>query len=357
MVIKLVIVDDEKMIRQGLASTISWEAYNIAVVGVAKDGQQALEICREEKPHFVLTDIRMPKMNGIELLQVLKEEMPYVKVVILSGYDEFSYAQQAIQYGALDYLVKPIDIQELEKIIMKVKSTLEQELFGDLTFMKQYQELEHLMEPYFNGISAGVTAEASAIFAEIAAHIDGMNITLENLKKIIVHMTTCLEKSLKLKGYFLEDAQIRIYHNMHEDMIRLNAKKDILQWGYRFTEELCEWIQSQKESGGSSRILIKKATDYMESHYQEELIVEHVAAVVSLSPNYFSHIFKKVRGECFTDYLNKLRIEAAKQYLMENEYKIYEVAYKVGYKDYKYFSYVFKRYVGVSPTRYCELSK
>ncbi|WP_070000622.1 response regulator transcription factor [Cellulosilyticum sp. I15G10I2] len=355
--IKLVIVDDEKMIRDGLALTINWEAYHIEVVGVARDGLQALEICREVRPQIVLTDIRMPKMNGIELLQTLKDDMPQTKVIILSGYDEFSYAQQAVKYGAVDYLIKPIVVEELEKVIMSVKHALEQELFGELLHLRHYQELEHMLEPYFNAVRMGLTSEAVLNLTPVINRLDESNMTLKNYKKLIIHILTNVEKLLYLDGYQLRDAHLELYHNRETMLIQLNLKHELTQWLYHLTKVICEWIQDQKGEGGGHRALIKKAMDYMESHYHEDLTVDNIAEIVALSANYFSHVFKKTKGESFTDYLNKLRIEAAKHYLLEKEYKIYEVAYKVGYKDYKYFSSVFKKSVGISPTKYCELSQ
>lgn len=355
-VIKLVIVDDEKMIRDGLALTINWGEYHIEVVGVAKDGLQALEMCREEKPHIVLTDIRMPKMNGIQLIQALKEEIPQVKVVILSGYDDFSYAQQALKYGAVDYLIKPIVMKELEQVIIRVKENLEQELFGELIHIKHYQELEPMIQPYFNAIRMGLSQEAALNLGAFLERLDSKTITLKNYKKVIIHLLANMEKILYEDGYALKDAGLEIYNSRESALIHLNLKEELKKWVYGLTQALCEWIQGQKEEGSSHRALIKRAMAYMEAHYYEDLTVDNIAEVVALSSNYFSHIFKKTKGESFTDYLNKLRIEAAKNYLLKDQYKIYEVAYKVGYKDYKYFSSVFKKHVGISPTKYCELT-
>jgi two-component system response regulator YesN len=356
-VIKLVIVDDEKMIRDGLALTINWAEYHIEVVGVAKDGLQALEICRQVKPHIVLTDIRMPKMNGIELIQALKEEMSQIKVIILSGYDEFSYAQRALQYGAVDYLIKPIDIKELEQVIMRVRQNFEQELFGELLHIKRYQEIEPMIAPYFNAVRIGRAQEAVFNLKTVMKQLETKPITLKNYKKVMIHMIANIEKALYEDGYHLKDAGLEIYNHRESALIHFNLKEELKEWLYDFTEALCEWVEGQKEEGGSHRALIKKAMTYMEFHYDEDLTVESIAEVVALSSNYFSHIFKKTRGESFTDYLNKVRIEAAKNYLIKEHYKIYEVAYKVGYKDYKYFSSVFKKHVGISPTKYCELAK
>jgi two-component system response regulator YesN len=101
---------------------------------------------------------------------------------------------------------------------------------------------------------------------------------------------------------------------------------------------------------------IQLAIEYIEDHFGESITVENIADVVQLNKDYFSHIFKKSIGESFTDYLNKRRIEEAKKLLLQKKYKIYEIADMVGYSDYKYFSKVFKKLVGISPNKFIKMN-
>lgn len=121
---KLLIVDDENQIREGLKKIVNWEEYDIQVCGEASDGKQALEMIEAYSPQIVLTDIKMPGMDGISLLKILKEKGTYVKVIVLSGYHDFSLVRQAMKYGAVDYLLKPTGKSELIQIIEELLDQL-----------------------------------------------------------------------------------------------------------------------------------------------------------------------------------------------------------------------------------------
>lgn len=111
------LADDERLIREGLAETLPWDSLGLSLVGMAPDGKQALQDIRERKPDIVLTDIRMPYMDGLELIAKIREIQPECRIVILTGYGEFEYAQTAIRFGVSDFLLKPIDISDLCRIL------------------------------------------------------------------------------------------------------------------------------------------------------------------------------------------------------------------------------------------------
>lgn len=117
--IPVVIVDDEPIIRNGISKIIPWEKYGCELVGTARNGVEALKVITEKKAKIVISDIKMPKMNGLELLDKIREMKLDVTYIIVSGYDEFQYAQKAINNGAFYYLLKPIVPEELEHIIYK----------------------------------------------------------------------------------------------------------------------------------------------------------------------------------------------------------------------------------------------
>lgn len=124
---KMVIVDDKDDVIQGIRAMGRWADYGIEVAGWAGNGTDALQVVAECQPEIVITDIRMPLMDGIQLTALLKERNPAIKIVILSGYDEFSYAQQAVKLGAEEYLLKPIRIRQLEEVIGRIKQQLDRE--------------------------------------------------------------------------------------------------------------------------------------------------------------------------------------------------------------------------------------
>lgn len=106
--LKVFLVEDESLIREGLRDNIPWEQYGYRFVGEAGDGEMALPLIRKSRPDLLITDIKMPFMDGLSLSKIVKEEFPKTKVVIISGYDDFEYAREAIEVGVDQYLLKPI---------------------------------------------------------------------------------------------------------------------------------------------------------------------------------------------------------------------------------------------------------
>jgi two-component system, response regulator YesN len=123
----VIIIDDEEWIRQLIKGLIPWDALEMRVGGEAASGIDGLELCRKMRPDIILTDIRMPGMDGLKLLETLAQDFPTTKVIMISGYDEFSYAQQALKSGAFDYILKPIEEAELVEILQKAKEKIEKE--------------------------------------------------------------------------------------------------------------------------------------------------------------------------------------------------------------------------------------
>lgn len=125
---KMLIVDDEPIICRGLKDTIPWEKYNIEVIDTAHDGQDAiLKVQNHANVDLVITDVRMPNMDGLQLTSFIHRNYPNIRMIMVSGYDEFSYAQKAIQLGVKDYLLKPVNIEELVSRVIKLTHEIENE--------------------------------------------------------------------------------------------------------------------------------------------------------------------------------------------------------------------------------------
>ncbi|MBR6541683.1 MAG: response regulator [Anaerotignum sp.] len=125
---KILLVDDEEEVRTSMIQKIDWEKSGFVVIGDAENGKDALEKIEILEPDVVLTDIRMPYMDGLELAQELRRQRPSVKVVIFSGYDDFVYAKQAIQLNIIEYILKPVNARELTDILGKIKNNLDEEI-------------------------------------------------------------------------------------------------------------------------------------------------------------------------------------------------------------------------------------
>lgn len=247
--IKVVIVEDEELIRQGMKLTMEWEKFDCRVIGEAADGEEGMEIIERLKPDIVFTDIRMPKMSGLAMVEQIKDSTN-AKFIILSGYDEFNYAKKAINLGASGYLLKPIDDDEFEEVL---KNTVEK-----------------------------IKAEKQ-------------NVVVENPVDTV----------------------------------------NLLQEGFKDK-------------------YISQACQVMRKRLHEELTLKMVADELHISESYLGKLFKNKTSYTFLDVLTLYRIRAAIDYLEETNMKVYEISYKVGYNDSKYFSKTFQKLVGIKPKEYRE---
>lgn len=149
---KLLIVDDEDWIRERLRDTIDWNSLNIHVTGEARDGEEALELTEKLLPDIVITDIRMPCIDGLEYIKRLRDNNNRSKVVIISGYSDFDYAQKAVKLGAFDYILKPVEDDELINVVKRCLVEIDAEKSRDIIFKKaegQLKESQPLLEKEF----------------------------------------------------------------------------------------------------------------------------------------------------------------------------------------------------------------
>lgn len=168
--VKVYLVEDEIIIRQSIKNSIDWEKEGYEFVGDASDGELALPVILKEKPDILITDIRMPFMDGLELSRMVKAELPDIKIVILSGYDDFEYAKQAIKIGVAEYLLKPVSsavlLEHLSEIAEKVRDERE-DLALKKVYYQEMQENEEFIKMKFLGeLISGKMSLADALERE-----------------------------------------------------------------------------------------------------------------------------------------------------------------------------------------------
>ncbi len=207
---KILIADDERTIRNGLAGLIrnwfpSWE-----IAGLAENGKQALRIATQEKPQIALVDINMPEMNGLEMIEKLRSILPNTLVVILSGYDQFAYAQQGIRLGILDYLLKPVDREQLFMVLREAeervaKQSVEriEELADELSLAQQARVLLEASftdpETSLNQVAACLHMSASSLTRSMQKEL-GMSFG-EYLTALRIEKASCLLANTEQKMY------------------------------------------------------------------------------------------------------------------------------------------------------------
>jgi two-component system, response regulator YesN len=413
----MLLVDDEYLVRKGINETINWEEHGIKIIAEAANGEEGLEMALQYIPDIILTDIRMPFMDGLEFMSKLTATGLNFNIIVLSGYEEFSYVRTAIQNGAADYLLKPIDNAQLLDTVIKVGKKLKEERSTKLYFERLKDELSAIKKQFLRELIIGVYKNKDEIleklkFLEIpietfenyitSIRINEYNLVLQQLSKeeltkfkeqIIYSISQLLLLHSKFMGVVIEKDEeewVIVIHmlNSNDDIIELiksrcielidRIKKEFSQTISIGISDVCNNIEdiniAYKEAytasffkllpGSSSvgyikekdvvgiRQEIRETLKYIRNNYSKEITIEMAAKELYISASYLMHIFKDEIGKTFNECLTEYRIEAAKGLLMDSKNKIYEVCEKVGYGDVKYFSQVFKKCTGMSPSEY-----
>lgn len=183
--IKMMVVEDEVILRRGICSVGKWDMLGVEICGVAGNGQEALEKVKECRPDIVLTDVVMPIMDGIELARNLHERYPEIRMIFLSGYEEFDYVKKAMEYRAYNYMLKPAKIEKIEEVVCEVRDEILKErrrAAEEEALQKKFaQSIPILREHYMNQLLSGMEYDE----AEVARKFELCNIELEN-KNIVV---------------------------------------------------------------------------------------------------------------------------------------------------------------------------
>lgn len=240
---RYIVVEDEALICQNIIQKIENLGVQLTYCGEAEDGEKALSLIDQENPHLVFTDIKMPVMDGLMLSKQLYFAYPQIKIVIISGYDDFQFARQAMKYGVSDFLLKPLNQEEL--------------------------------------------------------------------KTCVLHLISLMDASEKT---LMDDSQVV------SSMSR---------------QEIADYVE-----------------EYIRENHHEDISLQDIADSLGFTPDYISKIFKKEKQITPIKFITKLRINGAKQLLMNTNFDILTISQNVGYTDQFYFSRVFKAQTGLYPSEY-----
>ncbi len=517
---RVLLVDDEEDIREGISRKMDWLGLGFSLVGEAANGQDALELAESLRPDVILTDIKMPFMDGLELCRILTDRLPAARFVVFSGFDAFEYAKQAIQMNVVEYILKPINADELSAVLRRLKDQLDRERAErrnvELLRSRYTENLPVLRELFYANLLEGhiepgtereraarldidlqgeewavglayigsdrrdalstlsvqklleesLTAdrcrltlyndwvavivsltESFTIYelirvldrvCTLAASYLGLTLTvgvgapckeLSGMARSAAEARTALEyRSMVGRGQVIyigdlepDGGQVLTFEEADERTltaaVRLGSEQEVRDaaaalagkireanpsagqynlflmelvthlmkmtrrsgvgveevFGTGFSlpiqdsalpslEELEDWCaerylrlrtlirRRQTDSAGQT---VETAKEYIRQHYAEsDLSVEKLCAYLHLSSTYFSTLFKRETGTSFTAYVTTVRMEAAAEAIRGTEEKTYLIAQRCGYEDPNYFSYVFKRHFGVTPTKY-----
>lgn len=378
--IKMLIVDDEPKIRKGLRGIVQDSVRSIEVIEDAQNGYEAIEKCSEFKPDICIVDIFMPGINGLELIDRLKCICPKSIMIVISGYDEFKYAQQSIKLNVYRYILKPVDDQEListlEEAARMIMVNREQEKRRNIT-LKQLNENYLALRGSFlrkwvnNELEADNASELLSYYnisfeSRIGVALLQLQDDFKNMTGKIYDPQIDFDPILKCRALLFLENETRIGVIYDYDEACGNDLAGILREFFRADVFSSSWIEDLDKVPCSYANLIKtinaekcfsliirKAVEYIEKHFTRvDLDLNHVCEYVGLSPNYFSKLFKQEVGSSFSEYLTECRIRKAIELMQDPKEKIYEIASRIGYESQHYFCYVFKKVKGISPSEY-----
>lgn len=408
----IIVADDEEELRRALIEKVNWESVGFKVVGEAENGVEALELVENLKPDLLLTDIRMPFVSGIELARQVREVHPSTQIAFLSGHDDFTYAQQAIQYNIISYMLKPISADELTEELRKIKEKIDEQFRNfatdnhepnrgvEVTFfmsllLDEFQEendLERDKKLLDKLASLGIvkdtngnlmyTVMTSSILNEAGenetkeANVGAVNSVLEKYFKVVSFYINGKITSILIstkRGYekylhiAVEEISEKVKRIMDRNSIigigRIETGLSNIHKAYVDSVKAIGY-SSKKKKGiyfiadmeqykNSAELICEKALAIIDNSYMDpSLSLVSVSNEIAVSPNYLSALIKKFTGCTFVDLLSQKRIKVAGELLLYSSDKIREITEKCGYNDQHYFSYCFKKATGMSPNAY-----
>lgn len=360
---KLMLVDDERLILDGLKYILDWESLGIEIVHIAVNGKEALDKFKEEPVDIIITDINMPVLTGLELIKEVKKFDDNVSFIVLSGYDEFSYAQKAIGLGVENYILKPIDDMELEETIKKIcekkielenNHNLEEQLnkllavesskeckYEKLSFEAEIEKINKLI----------IEKDRFKIIEYIEELFNDKNLMPKNFYDLSVKILILMDKiayDFKIDRKIEEDSLITNIIKLFNEKSRENIKFFIIL-------ELDALLKLMNTNAEKFSPVIQQIVRKVKDCYYEDLSLKVLANDFNINSSYLGQLFTKEVGMSFSDYLNKEKNSKAKELILNTNMKINDIAIKVGYTDTSYFYRKFKKYYGVSPAVMREL--
>ncbi|EXX84824.1 AraC family transcriptional regulator [Paenibacillus darwinianus] len=390
---KVVIADDEAIIREGIRGSVEWERLGLEVAGEAEDGEEALEKALQEQAAILLVDLSMPIMNGLTLIGHIRERLPLCKIIIITGHDEFSYAQEAIKLEVDDYILKPVNPAQLSEVLERVAKKIEataakEELLqmaakqieknfallrerfclewmeGELTGEEIEEQLAFLRMPEQAPDVVGVIrwpeqSKGKAFFSEKDRQL--LLFAIENIVEeclqgyVHVHFRDQVGMIvLLIWGEPAESVFERIESSI-DNYLKIAVVASFLPHSGGLEAVPAVYAEAKSGVSKDSRLspFVRRAKEIIEARFGDpELTLEGVANELNVSAVYLSRIFKQESGASFVSLLTHTRIKAAIRLLGETELSMNEIAERVGYESQHYFSTSFKKVVGLPPMQY-----
>lgn len=354
---RVIIVDDEHLIRSSLAKKINEIGPEFAVSGTAANGKQALEWLEAHYADICVTDVSMPILNGLELIDEIKRRYPWMHCIVVSSYDDFAFVRQSLQQGAIDYILKPIEQSVLSAAMHKAASKLHQDR-DDRAAALMIQQLPHHRELIGQWTEKMKLGDMSTMPLLVVDTLE----TLERWTRPRLDLLMSLSFSwLKTIGEELsrENIDIRLEEGVDIGLGAETIENEKLRSYFRLCavrrlEEGASVIYVACKSGKDhpTRKALEDAKAYIRDNYVRKLSLQEISDRAMMSKSYFANLFKQETGMTVWNYVVSLRMEESRRQLMNTSKKMYEIAQEVGYENSVYFTQIFKEYYGFTPAEY-----
>ena len=329
--LKMIIVDDEKIIRETIHSLIDWNSLGIDVAAVCKDGIEAFDCILDEYPDIVMTDIKMPGLSGLDLIEKVRAAQLNTEFIILSGYGEFEFARTAMRYGVKHYLLKPSNETEITQVIVSCVETCKS---------KTASRVDSLLTQLFLTEMPPEKLLQRRFFTELSGEQD-----VDLAKTQIIRLV--MEASKK-EYYPLSKLQTT------DSLMAVNVcvtMNDLIPSAEQIMTSIFSVEPQHKYTDCVEKVIKYIGEHLSDSNLSLKWISENY---LFMNPDYVSKMFVKQTGSKFSAYVTELRIQEAKKLLLEHsEESPYAVAEMVGFgNNPQYFSQIFKKYTKLSPKDY-----
>ncbi|MEC1538110.1 response regulator [Bacillus sonorensis] len=386
---RVLIADDEPWIREGIRDAVSWERYYMEVSAEAENGEEAFELALQHSIDLLIVDLNMPIVNGLNLMKKLRQALPRCRFVIVTGYDQFSYAQEAIRLQVDDYLLKPVEPGQLDKVLRNISSSLASEKQKQREQILAERHIQHnlgLLKVHFfnNWIHGRVRDE------DVHQQLECLQLParMPDMLGVVGTGTLSLKSPAadrvkeKAERFFEEEPEKAVFSG-DEHLIGIclwrvlteaeqqafrDEMRAELQTGVTFCfVNLAETGQTvpqayqfcRKKAAQALDVspVVARAREYMQKHFAERSFsLKQTADALQVSPVYLSRMMKRELGVTFIQLLTEMRMQKAVHLLKTTALPIHDIAEQTGYDTQHYFSTVFKKTMGASPNQYRRMS-
>ncbi len=355
--IRVLIVDDSMLICSSLSKSVSEYNDTTVVSGTAANGVKALEWLKNHYADLCITDIRMPAMDGLELIGHINQLCPWMKSMVVSSYDDFQYAQRSIKLYALDYILKPIDPRAFNESLRSATDRITQERNYEAAqlILRKLPLNRTWMERWIEHIQTMRGETMPLLIVETLDLLEGWAAERYYLLNALSNLwlQTVIEEMAKDKLRLELDEGKDL--GLGDNLLPLHAIRSYFRLcAVRRLEEGANQLMNVMRGvrDNQSTRVVDTMKQYIHVHYGEKINLQDLADIVSHNKTYMCTLFKQETNITVGHYIVSERMNHSRDLLLNSTLKVYEIANRVGYEDVDYFTKIFKKHFGLSPLDY-----